>query len=76
MSKKTFTGMDGPLPQSEAGNPAKLSKNAQNALMEARARRAEIDTKASLTKNETAGRGGLEPTRYNDWEIKGITSDF
>ena len=25
---------------------------------------------------EIKGRGGLEPTRYGDWEIKGITSDF
>jgi hypothetical protein len=22
------------------------------------------------------GRGGLEPGRYGDWEIKGLTSDF
>ena len=25
---------------------------------------------------EMKGRGGLEPTRYGDWEVKGITSDF
>ena len=25
---------------------------------------------------EYGGRGGLEPTRYKDWEVKGITSDF
>ena len=25
---------------------------------------------------EIKGRGGLEPTRYGDWEVKGITSDF
>ena len=25
---------------------------------------------------EVKGRGGLEPTRYGDWEVKGITSDF
>ena len=22
------------------------------------------------------GRGGLEPVRYNDWEVKGLASDF
>ena len=22
------------------------------------------------------GRGGLEPVRYEDWEVKGIASDF
>jgi hypothetical protein len=25
---------------------------------------------------ETGGRGGLEPTRYDDWEIKGKCVDF
>ncbi|VAW13998.1 hypothetical protein MNBD_ALPHA12-1099 [hydrothermal vent metagenome] len=58
------------------GKTAKLSKNAQNALLEAQARRQLIDNKAALSENERAGRGGLEPTRYDDWEVKGITSDF
>jgi hypothetical protein len=25
---------------------------------------------------EQGGRGGLEPTRYGDWEVGGICSDF
>jgi len=25
---------------------------------------------------EVGGRGGLEPTRYGDWEVKGICVDF
>ena len=25
---------------------------------------------------EFKGRGGLEPTRFGDWEVKGIASDF
>jgi hypothetical protein len=25
---------------------------------------------------EVGGRDGLEPTRYGDWEVKGICSDF
>lgn len=25
---------------------------------------------------EAQGRGGLDPTRYGDWEIKGVASDF
>jgi hypothetical protein len=25
---------------------------------------------------ETGGRGGPEPARYGDWEVKGIASDF
>ena len=32
---------------------------------------------AELTQErEIDGRGGLEPVRYNDWEVKGIASDF
>ena len=49
---------------------------AQQALEEAKKRRAE--EKANLEKRpvELKGRGGLEPTRFGDWEVKGITSDF
>ncbi|MGC2135596.1 MAG: DUF1674 domain-containing protein, partial [Xanthobacteraceae bacterium] len=25
---------------------------------------------------EVSGRGGLDPTRYGDWEINGLISDF
>ena len=32
--------------------------------------------KKELLPKEIKGRGGLEPTRYGDWEVKGITSDF
>jgi len=76
LHKNPLPVTDNPSPQSKHNRPAKLSKNAQNALLEAKARRQQIDEKAALTRNETAGRGGLEPTRYDDWEIKGITSDF
>jgi hypothetical protein len=27
-------------------------------------------------KTEKNGRGGLDPARYGDWEIKGLTADF
>ncbi|HUH76890.1 MAG TPA: DUF1674 domain-containing protein [Devosia sp.] len=49
---------------------------AQRALAEAEARRREIDAKGAFAPKELGGRGGLEPGRYGDWEIKGITSDF
>ena len=50
---------------------------AQRALAEADARRAERDRKpASTEPREVNGRGGLDPTRYGDWEINGLTSDF
>lgn len=55
---------------------APLSAAAQRALAEAKARRAEIDAKGAFAPKEQGGRGGLEPGRYGDWEIKGLTSDF
>jgi hypothetical protein len=53
----------------------KLTPAAERALAEAAARRAEIDRKAAERPKEK-GRDGLEPTRYGDWEKKGIASDF
>jgi hypothetical protein len=53
-----------------------LSPAAERALAEAAARRAEIDRKTAERPTELNGRGGLEPVRYGDWEIKGIASDF
>ena len=65
-------------PSTPAGEPARkpLSPAAERALAEAAARRAEIDRKTSERPTELNGRGGLEPVRYGDWEIKGIASDF
>lgn len=57
--------------------PAKsLSPAAHRALAEAAARRAEIDRRTTDRPKEYQGRGGLEPARYGDWEVKGIASDF
>ena len=53
-----------------------LTPEAERALAEAKARRAEIDAKAAAQPKETNGRGGLDPVRYDDWEVKGIASDF
>ena len=53
-----------------------LSDAAKRALAEAEARRREIDDKARALPKEQGGRGGLEPGRYGDWEVKGLTSDF
>jgi hypothetical protein len=53
-----------------------LSEAAQRALAEAEARRREIDGMTAFAPKEEGGRGGLEPVRYGDWEIKGLTSDF
>ncbi len=51
-----------------------LSPAARRALAEAEARRALAAT-APLPK-EVNGRKGPEPTRFGDWESKGIASDF
>ena len=53
-----------------------LTPAAQRALAEAEARRKAIDERAASLPKEVDGRGGLDPNRYGDWEIKGITADF
>jgi len=80
MTAKHDQDLSGAAPEraSEAP-PAKtktLSPAAERALAEAAARRAEIDRKAAALPKEQHGRGGPEPTRYGDWEQKGIASDF
>jgi hypothetical protein len=51
-----------------------LPAAAQRALAEAEARR-KAKAKEALPK-EVNGRDGPEPTRFGDWENKGIASDF
>jgi len=59
-----------------AAEPRTLAPAAQRALAEAEARRAAIDAATAAAPPERGGRGGLEPGRYGDWEIKGLTADF
>lgn len=61
-----------------AAEPKVLSPAAERALAEAAERRAAIDAHAAQVakQREVNGRGGLEPVRYDDWEVKGIASDF
>jgi hypothetical protein len=53
-----------------------LPPAAQRALAEAAARRAEHEGKAANQPKEVGGRDGPDPTRYGDWEVKGLASDF
>jgi hypothetical protein len=53
---------------------ARIAAAAERAKAEAEARRAK-ETKAQLPP-ELGGPKGPEPTRYGDWERKGIASDF
>jgi hypothetical protein len=54
----------------------KLTPAAQRALAEAEARRRAAAASASTLPREFQGPKGPEPTRYGDWERKGIASDF
>jgi len=56
--------------------PKILTPAAQRALAEAAERRKAIDEAAARRAKEIDGRGGLDPARYGDWEVKGIASDF
>lgn len=51
-----------------------LPPAAQRALKEAEERRA-AETAEKLPR-EIGGRGGKDPARFGDWEIKGRTIDF
>ena len=55
-----------------------LPPAAQRALAEAEERRKQADATEAASKHpkEIGGRSGPEPTRYGDWEKKGIISDF
>jgi len=59
----------------EGAAPGKpLTAAARRALEEAAARRAEQDALAVTA--ELGGPTGLEPTRFGDWERKGLAVDF
>jgi hypothetical protein len=63
------------LPPPPGANPDKpLTPAARRALEEAAARRAAAE--ATTQPAEEGGPAGPEPTRYGDWERKGIAVDF
>jgi hypothetical protein len=61
-------------PASGARKP--LTPAAQRALAEAEARRQAAEANGRPMAKESGGQKGPEPTRYGDWENKGIASDF
>ena len=66
-------------PEAAKGRASKwhpLSPEAERALAEAEARRVARDRNPPGRPKEIHGRDGPEPTRYGDWEINGLTSDF
>ena len=65
-----------PAPDAAPEAPRKvLTPAAQRALAEAEERRRLAAEEAARPK-EINGRGGPDPVRYGDWEIKGIACDF
>ena len=71
LAPETRAGEEAPRRRFEDLPPA-----AQRALKEAEARRREIDARHEAMNGEVGGRGGLDPVRYEDWEIKGLAIDF
>jgi len=63
---------DQPSPKPEK----KLPAAAERALAEAAARREDYRKQEASLPKERGGRGGLEPGRYGDWEVKGLAADF
>jgi hypothetical protein len=65
--------------QQAAGQPPAGKRTrtpeAERALAEAAERRRAREQAGSPPK-EIDGRDGPDPTRYGDWEVKGIASDF
>lgn len=63
--------------ESASGKP--VPPAARRALAEAEARRRarqERQEREPPPPREIDGRGGLDPVRYGDWEIKGLICDF
>ena len=63
-------------PPGDPKPPAKRSDAALRALAEAAERRAEGARRLTAPAKEVPSRDGPDPTRYGDWESKGMASDF
>jgi hypothetical protein len=83
----TSSAADPPLPipadtaNEQPSNERPLRDAALRALAEAAVRRTDRErgnneAEKSQAANEVGGRGGLDPTRYGDWEVNGLASDF
>jgi hypothetical protein len=59
--------------EAERSVAREVAPAALRALAEAESRRAKGKPISSAELN---GRGGLDPARYGDWEVKGLASDF
>lgn len=69
-----MTVMDDAPPNAAPGK--ELTPAARRALEEAEARRQAEAAAAEAATGEQGGPRGAEPTRFGDWERKGIAVDF
>ena len=78
MSQGQESGLTDPAAHETVEVSARRKAAAERALAEATERRAAIDARAAeiAARPERQGRGGLEPVRYQDWEVKGLATDF
>lgn len=72
-----MTKIDQTAPETETEVPARaLTPQAERALAEAEERRKQYEAQVAALPRELGGRGGKEPGRYGDWEVKGLATDF
>jgi hypothetical protein len=69
-------GRDRFLSMQNPGKAVPASTPAERALAEAEERRRKLAETETPRPQEEGGPKGPEPTRYGDWENKGIASDF
>lgn len=78
--EKAYPEMPSVSPSSDQNTPdqvaARIAAAALRANAEAEARRAATDKAKQELPPELGGPKGPEPTRYGDWERKGIARDF
>jgi hypothetical protein len=65
-----------PKPPKPSEIARRIREAGERAKAEAEARRAAAGQSQSTPPKEIGGQKGPEPTRYGDWEKKGLISDF
>jgi hypothetical protein len=75
MSEQGTQAPEAGLPEADPRSGGRsMSPAAERALAEAEARRNAAACEPAP--REIDGRGGLEPVRYGDWEVRGLAADF
>lgn len=65
-----------PAPEVAGAAPGKTLTPAARRALEEAAERRKAEARAAETPVELGGPKGPEPTRYGDWERKGVAVDF